>query len=309
MWLKQSTAVTKKMGPFVDDTDGKTPETGLTIQKADVRLSKNGGDMAAANADQGESDAGAAHDELGLYDVSLDATDTATLGILRLDIQKSGALPVWEEFQVLPANVYDSLVGSDYLQVDVKQWKGATAPAMTGDAYAWLLAATGSTFNAIPWNAAWDAEVQSECSDALTAYDAATGADVLDVSVTFTPVAVTVSAGQVTDNAITQYQHAAFGPFLFTITDSDGAAVDLSSAGLTFAVYEPGTPGTLLWTLTSAAGDITVGGDSNNQVTVSDDDTHTGTAGVYRYVLWDTTADAVRARGTLTIEPEGSSAV
>lgn len=27
----------------------------------------------------------------------------------------------------------------------------------------------GSTFTAIPWNAAWDAEVQSECSDALTA--------------------------------------------------------------------------------------------------------------------------------------------
>ncbi len=37
---------------------------------------------------------------------------------------------------------------------------------------------TGSGLTAIPWNSAWDAEVQSECADALTAYDAATGADI-----------------------------------------------------------------------------------------------------------------------------------
>lgn len=36
----------------------------------------------------------------------------------------------------------------------------------------------GAGLTAIPWNAAWDAEVQSECADALTAYDAATGTDI-----------------------------------------------------------------------------------------------------------------------------------
>jgi hypothetical protein len=30
---------------------------------------------------------------------------------------------------------------------------------------------TGTTLTAVPWNAAWDAEVQSECTDALNAYD------------------------------------------------------------------------------------------------------------------------------------------
>jgi hypothetical protein len=35
----------------------------------------------------------------------------------------------------------------------------------------------GSTFTAIPWNAAWDAEVQSECTDALNAYDPPTSAE------------------------------------------------------------------------------------------------------------------------------------
>jgi len=125
--------------------------------------------------------------------------------------------------------------------------------------------------------------------------------------VTFTPVAVTVSAGAITDNAITQYQHAAFGPFLFTILDSDDNAVDLSAAALTFAVYKVGEPDTILWSLTSGAGEITVAGDSNNEVTVEDDDTNTATAGIFRYVLWDTTNDLVRARGTLTIEDEADS--
>ena len=37
-WIKQSTASTIKLGPFLDDTDGKTPETGLTISQADIRI-------------------------------------------------------------------------------------------------------------------------------------------------------------------------------------------------------------------------------------------------------------------------------
>ncbi len=123
MWLKQSTSVTVKIGPFVDDSDGKTAETGLAITQADVRLSKNGGNMAQKN------DANAAtHDEIGWYDCQLDATDTGTLGRLVLMVNESGALPVWHEYMVLPANIYDSLVsGSDYIQADAMQIEGADA--------------------------------------------------------------------------------------------------------------------------------------------------------------------------------------
>ena len=123
-FLKQSTAVTVKIGPFIDDTDGKTAETALTITQADVRLSKNGGDMAQKNDASDLS-----HDELGVYNCSLDATDTNTAGRLQLFVHKSGALPVWHEYMVLPANVYDSLFGSDKLEVDVVQIGGATQSA------------------------------------------------------------------------------------------------------------------------------------------------------------------------------------
>jgi len=36
---------------------------------------------------------------------------------------------------------------------------------------------TGTGLTAIPWNASWDAEVQSECADALSAYDPPTNAE------------------------------------------------------------------------------------------------------------------------------------
>lgn len=127
-FLKQSTAVTVKIGPFVDNADGDTVEGELTIAQADVRLSKNGGDMAQKN--EGTT---CSYDELGYYDCPLDTTDTGTLGRLDLMVHESGALPVRHTYIVLPANTYDSLVdGSDKLQADVVQALGAAVGATTG---------------------------------------------------------------------------------------------------------------------------------------------------------------------------------
>lgn len=113
--IKQSTAVTVVLGPFVDSTDGVTAETALTISQADVRLSKNAGTFAQKN----ETSA-ATHMENGYYSVPLNTTDTNTLGVLRIAVNETGALPVWLELMVLPANVYDSLVlGTDNLDIEI----------------------------------------------------------------------------------------------------------------------------------------------------------------------------------------------
>lgn len=130
MWLKQSTAVTVKLGPFVDSTDGVTAETALTISQADIRLSKNGGNIAQTN-----NATGATHDELGYYDVPLDTTDTNTLGTLRVAVSESGALPVWQDFMVVPANVWYSLFGSDKLQVDTVEVSGDSSAADNAEAF------------------------------------------------------------------------------------------------------------------------------------------------------------------------------
>ena len=126
-WLKQSTATDVELGPFVDDTDGKTAETGLTISQADCQLIKNGG--AAAQKNDATS---ATHLAGGHYKVPLNTTDTNTLGRLRLYVNESGALPVWRDFMVLPANTYDSLVGgSDYLDVSAVQIAGSAVSTTT----------------------------------------------------------------------------------------------------------------------------------------------------------------------------------
>lgn len=124
-FLKQSTAVTVEVGPFLDSTDGSTAETALTITQPDIRLSKNGGAFAQKN-----SSGTASHMENGYYSVSLDSTDTGTLGRLRLHVAESGALPVWMDFMVVPANVWDALFGSDKLQVDVAEWLGSAPNAL-----------------------------------------------------------------------------------------------------------------------------------------------------------------------------------
>lgn len=121
-YLRQSTSTDLPIGPFLDDTDGKTPETALTITQPDIRLKKGGAAWAQKAAAQT-----LAHEEFGYYEVTLDATDTNTLGPMRLAVTETGALPVFEDFMVIPANIYDSWFSTDKQEVDVVQWLG-TAP-------------------------------------------------------------------------------------------------------------------------------------------------------------------------------------
>jgi hypothetical protein len=126
-WLKQSTAATLPFGPFVDSGDGDTEEESFTISQADIRLSKNGGAFAQSN-----NAAGATHMENGQYGVPLDTTDTNTLGRLRVYVHESGGLYVWQDFMVVPANVWDAMFGADYLQVDQVQVGGVASYIATG---------------------------------------------------------------------------------------------------------------------------------------------------------------------------------
>jgi hypothetical protein len=126
MFLRQSTAGQEVLiGRFVDDTDGNTAETGLTIANTDIKVWKEG---ATTLADKNSG--GATHIASGMYYAVLDATDTNTLGNLELNVQVSGALSVRREFTVIPAAVYDSIVlGSDNLQVDAIQVSGSSTAA------------------------------------------------------------------------------------------------------------------------------------------------------------------------------------
>lgn len=116
-YLRQSTASqSRTLGPFIDDTDFKTVETGLTIANTDVKLVKNG--AASVNKNSG----GGTHRINGKYSFTFNATDTNTVGEMDVSILVSGALLVTGKFVVLEEAVYDALFDSGaigYLQPTV----------------------------------------------------------------------------------------------------------------------------------------------------------------------------------------------
>lgn len=125
MWLKQSTSVVVSFGPFLDKTDGVTLEAGLVsaIDHATTgaMLSKNGGALTIRS----QAVTASTYDARGCYRVTLSTIDTNTLGTLRMIFEEAATcLPVWQDFMVVPANVWDSMFGADLLDTSVVQIAG-----------------------------------------------------------------------------------------------------------------------------------------------------------------------------------------
>ncbi len=104
MFLRQSTSQVFRIGPFVDSTDGVTPETGLTIANTDCDLSKDGAAFGSKNSGGLTADG-----SNGWYSGTLDTTDTNTVGELIIEVTVSGALPVWTRYYVVEEAIYDKL--------------------------------------------------------------------------------------------------------------------------------------------------------------------------------------------------------
>lgn len=132
---------------MIDSTDHLTGKTGLTVT---VTIRKVGGSFA--------SPAGAVTEIAnGWYEVAGNATDSGTLGPLLLHATATGADPTDTSYEIVaydPQSATDlglskltSLTFSVAGQIDanVLDWKSATAPAMTGDAFARLGAPAGAS--------------------------------------------------------------------------------------------------------------------------------------------------------------------
>lgn len=226
-WLKQSTTVTVQVGPYLDSTDGVTAETGLSPT---IEISKAGAAFAARNSATAIS-----HDADGWYRVELNTTDTATVGPLMLKGTETGATPVWHEFMVLPANVYDSLVGgTDNLQVDTVQWLGtacatpttAGVPEVDATHIAGAAVSTGS--------AQIGANVVSVATAAITA--GAIGADAIGASELAADAVAEIAAAVPTAAAIADAVwdeatsgHVTAGTFGRAITPEVGTAQSATS--------------------------------------------------------------------------------
>jgi len=220
-YLQANTAVDVLIGPFIDDTDGKTAETALTLSQADIKLSKNGQALTQKN-----DDTAAAHDANGYYNCELNATDTNTEGTLTLIVHETGALPVRHDFMVLSQAAYTSLVtakDAGYMDVNVKAIsEDTTAPDNLELMYDGTGYAGGTT--------KLDVNVVTIAANAITATainaDAITNAKIADNAIAAENLAADcITSAKIADNAFAN-EHFADGALTSTeITSAAGCIV------------------------------------------------------------------------------------
>lgn len=102
-----------------------------------------------------------------------------------------------------------------------------------------VIGAAGAGLTAVPWNAAWDAEVQSEVSDGLIAYGAATATDVTTAAanVSVDEIQATALADLFNTNSGTTYASAVAGSVVAEIADNAGGSA-LTAAAIADAVWD-----------------------------------------------------------------------
>jgi hypothetical protein len=121
-YLRKATAATVVVGPFLDKADGVTLKTALTTGSTlNGRIVSNGTGAAFTPGTF-------AHDANAHYLCALAAGDVPAAGRLRLEFSDPATyLPVWEDFTVLEANVYDVLFGT----TAPSTYAGADTPGTT----------------------------------------------------------------------------------------------------------------------------------------------------------------------------------
>lgn len=133
-------------------------------------------------------------------------------------------------------------------------WDEATAGHVTAGSYGVavtdiltdtaVIGAAGAGLTAIPWNAAWDAEVQSEVNDGLVAYGASTATDVTNAAanVSVDEIQATALADLFNTDSGTTYASAVAGSVVKEIADNAGGSA-LTAAGIADAVWDEALAG------------------------------------------------------------------
>jgi hypothetical protein len=151
MELKTNTAVRVTVGPFIDVTDGKTPEVALTATNEHLTLVVDTGGVptlvldANATASGGNNDmVHITNDDAGYYDLELTAAQLNYVGNAKLSINYvTDHLPVFHEIQIVSAQYWDAKYGTGNFSADAKAINGvATTSVTTVSAYQGTTAAS-----------------------------------------------------------------------------------------------------------------------------------------------------------------------
>jgi hypothetical protein len=118
--LRQATAVIVHIGPLVDATDGFTAETAVAFAASELDLYK-----AQATAAVDISGRTVAHIAGGVYQLSLLASDTDTLGPIAIIARDAAHRPFRLNAAVVNPNWWDAMFAGDALWVDAREVDGS----------------------------------------------------------------------------------------------------------------------------------------------------------------------------------------
>jgi hypothetical protein len=127
MYIRKGGTPVIVIGPFVDASDGVTPETGLTIAAGEILGHRYGEGTMIANAN------GGTHLNNGLYKTTLGTGMTANVGPIEIHAFDSGttSLPVMWRGVVLGTSAFDMMMGTGKLPVDVYNIVGTVQTAVS----------------------------------------------------------------------------------------------------------------------------------------------------------------------------------
>lgn len=178
--LKTNTAVRITVGPFLDKTDGITPEVALTVTSCHLTLIVDNAGVptlvldANATASAGNNDmVHVTDDDAGYYDLELTAAQLNYLGNAKLSINDVAThLPVFHEIEIVSAQYWDAKYGTGNFKADMDTIKtqavtcaagvtvlasvgtAATSTAQTGDSYPLVSTEVAEIYAAVITNAA-----------------------------------------------------------------------------------------------------------------------------------------------------------
>jgi len=201
-FLKQNTATRVTVGPFIAVANGTTPLTAITATSEHLNLVVDDAGVPTLVLDATATASGGNNDlvfitgsNAGFCDLELTAAQTNYVGRAMLSINYvTDHLPVFHEFMIVPANVYDSLFGTDLLDVSVVQNAGTAITSAAGiqEVKVASIAANAITATSINADAITDAKVASDVT--IASVTGAVG------SVTGAVGSVTGAVGSVTGN-------------------------------------------------------------------------------------------------------------
>jgi hypothetical protein len=227
--LRQSTQVIVVIGPFVDVTDGFTPETGITLSGADEA------EILKANTSTTTDISGATWAAItgcdGYYALTLTTTLTDTIGPLTVMVNDdSVCLPVFARFQVIEEAAYDTIYAASALPASTTNITAGTVTTATNVTTVNGLAANVITATSIAADAITAAKIAAGAIDAAT-FAADVDAEILSYIV---DDATRIDASALNTAAVTSI------PAILADTGTDGVVVaaasktgyTLSAAGL-----------------------------------------------------------------------------